>query len=427
MADGSVRFVGDDVTLAAWQATATIAGDDDVEGAAGREPAGRQPSPIRDHYIVLLAGAGNTAATAAQIARENPGLEVVYVYDSINGFAARIPQDRVAVVAARPGVRGLEQDQVIGHARQTNPRNIGRVGGYHNRARAGTGHGRVPPVTLAIVDSGVDATHPDLNVVGARAFGPFAPDTRDLDGHGTHVAGIAAARDNNIGVVGMAPGAHILNYRVLDATGSGSVTDVIAAVNDIIARGRSRIQVVNMSLGAPTSPSLNLAVERAVAAGIVVVAAAGNSRQDVATESPASAPSALTVAALDTSGPHAADHFATQFSNFGAGVDFLAPGVNILSTIPVAQGSYGIKTGTSMSAPHVAGLAALLKAYHPNFTPRDVRNTINDYARHPPNGFRHAFPGPAGPSPTGPLRVYHLINAAERVSLPPPSNGNPHH
>jgi hypothetical protein len=100
--------------------------------------------------------------------------------------------------------------------------------------------------------------------------------------------------------------------------------------------------------------------------------------------------------------------------------------VDILSTLPVAQGSYGTITGTSQATPHVAGLAAVLKAYHPNFSPREVRSVINDYARHPPNGFRHSFPGPDIDPRKGRPRIYYLINAAERISLPTPP-GNHHH
>jgi hypothetical protein len=192
---------------------------------------------------------------------------------------------------------------------------------------------------------------------------------QDDNGHGTHVGGTAAARDNGEGVVGVAPGARLTAVKVLDASGKGSLSAIIAGINWVAARA-DRFAVANMSLGGGYSQAENDAVKGAVAKGIVFVVAAGNDAADAGLFSPASEPSAITVSALadrdglpgGTGGVTSAggdDTFAT-FSNYGVVVDLCAPGVDILSTY--LGGSYAIGSGTSMASPHVAGAAALYVA-----------------------------------------------------------------
>jgi subtilisin len=190
----------------------------------------------------------------------------------------------------------------------------------------------------------------------------------DKNGHGTHVAGTIGALDNNAGVVGVAPGARIWSVKVLNAQGSGNMSDIIAGI-DYVTANASSIEVANMSLGCEcTSAALNTAISKAVAAGVTIVVAAGNSAKDSTTYSPANHPDAITVSAIadfnGLAGGGAAstcysdvdDTFA-NFSNFGAPVDIAAPGVCINSTW---KGSaYKSISGTSMASPHVAGAAAL--------------------------------------------------------------------
>ncbi|MGI9579252.1 MAG: PKD domain-containing protein, partial [Microthrixaceae bacterium] len=213
---------------------------------------------------------------------------------------------------------------------------------------------------------------PDLNVVewidctsgcisGAGGY--------DSNGHGTHVAGTVAALDNNIGVVGVAPGADLYGIRVLNSNGSGSMADVIDGVDWAVAN-TDKVSVINMSLsGGGFSQSLYNATAAAKAAGIVTVVAAGNSNANVSTASPAAFDNVLTVSALADyngqglpQGPalcsYGADDTLASFSNYGAGVDIMAPGVCIDSTH--LGSSYSILSGTSMAAPHAAGAAALL-------------------------------------------------------------------
>jgi subtilisin family serine protease len=282
-------------------------------------------------------------------------------------------------VKSDPRVKGFEQDQEITFTQtstQVVPTGIRRIFADQSSTRAGDGSGSVNPIRVAVIDTGVQSTHPDLLVDTSlsRNFARSASTFEDGHGHGTHVAGTIAALDNSIGVVGVAPGAQIVAVKVLGNSGSGYLSDVIAGIN-YVAANANLIPVANMSLGGGYSCSLNLAVENAVRRGVVVVVAAGNSSSNANWYSPASAPSALTIAALDDrDGRPGGDRFAS-FSNYGSRVDFIAPGVAIRSTF--IGSSYATLSGTSMASPHVAGLAALYKAQvNSSATPSQVRQAI---------------------------------------------------
>jgi subtilisin family serine protease len=230
-------------------------------------------------------------------------------------------------------------------------------------------------IVIAILDSGVDPDHPDLtgkllDGVSKLSTDPTNPSTcpanttvRDDYDHGTHVTGIAAARtDNGVGVAGVGWAPMVLPVKVLDCHGDGSDDDVIAGIDYAISRG---VRVINLSFGGPgQSDVLDAAIARAWQAGIVVTAASGNGRTDEPYY-PAASPHAIAVTATDQS-----DRFATTYSNFGSYVSVAAPGSDILSTLPTYRSStnpYAVKTGTSMSSPQVAGLAALLWSEHPTY------------------------------------------------------------
>lgn len=253
-----------------------------------------------------------------------------------------------------------------------------------------------PEVLVAVIDTGVDYFHPDLaaNIAVNSAEIPdnkidddqngyvddvFGYDFSDADsypldlhGHGTHVAGIIAARgDDNYGISGVSWKAGVLPVRVLDADGSGTLADVIAGVDYAVARGAS---VLNLSLGAPYGSKLFLqALQRAERAGAVIVVAAGNesSNNDDTPSFPANyqLPSLISVAASDS-----VDDLA-YFSNTGAQtVHLAAPGVSILSTLPLE--GYAFMSGTSMAAPHVAGVAALVKSVNPSLSGVAIKDII---------------------------------------------------
>lgn len=235
---------------------------------------------------------------------------------------------------------------------QTLPWGIDRVGAYESSTTAGDCTGSISNVNVYVIDTGADVDHGDLNVVHHENFagGP----NKDCHGHGTHVAGTIAARDNNQDVVGVAPGAPITGVKVLSCSGSGSYSGVIAGV-DWVTASATLPAIANMSLGGPVSDALDAAVAASAEAGIVYSIAAGNSGEDACTHSPARAGKGvngiITVAATDKADAE------TSWSNFGSCVDIWAPGLNILSTSK--GGGTATMSGTSMSAPHVGGGAAL--------------------------------------------------------------------
>ena len=205
---------------------------------------------------------------------------------------------------------------------------------------------------IAIIDSGVDYNHPDLDDKTIRGY-DFVDDDyypMDLNSHGTHVAGTAAAETNNgTGVAGMAPNTKILAVRALNAEGNGSLNDIADAIRYSADVGA---EVINLSLGCNCdTQTLEDAVDYAWNSGSVVIAAAGNDGVSTTFE-PASYANAIAVGAVDSSNNVA------SFSNYGTWVDVTAPGVSIASTTP--NNGYAYKSGTSMASPHVAGLAGLL-------------------------------------------------------------------
>lgn len=235
---------------------------------------------------------------------------------------------------------------------------------------------KVNEVIVAIVDTGVYGAHPDLKnriVEGYSAY-PGERWDDDMQGHGTHCAGIAAAiQDNNEGVAGLAINAKIQPVKVLNNQGSGTY----AAVADGIAwAGSHGAKVLSMSLGGPsTSQALEDAIKLALQNDAVVVAASGNSGPNAGLSYPAGIKGVMAVGATDSKDAIA------NFSQVGQHISVAAPGVNILSTFPlhdngIGQQNYGSISGTSMACPYVSGLATLLRGVHPEFTAQQVRERI---------------------------------------------------
>ena len=264
-------------------------------------------------------------------------------------------------------------------------------------------------VRVAVLDTGVDAGHPDLagRVVNGEDFvnrdgsgNPTSGATDDPNGHGTHVAGVVAADDNTIGVVGGAPGVTIVPGRVLDASGTGKFSDVAAAILWAADPAGGNARIINLSLGGPSSTVVDAAVETAehdpAYDHAVVVAAAGNSACSTPL-SPASAPGALAVAALCQTGtptscpstsPFPADPYQLATFSSRAPDGVAAPGVKINSTFPPARDTsdgtadgYTVLSGTSMATPFVAAVAALVVAHCPSDSADAVIHRIQVSAR----------------------------------------------
>jgi subtilisin family serine protease len=275
---------------------------------------------------------------------------------------------------------------------QTLPTGVNRIDGELSSTVSGNGSGSVN-VDVAVIDTGVDLDHPDLNVVGGvncstgRSFD-------DGNGHGSHVAGTIGARDDGNGVVGVAPGSRIWAVRVLNNKGSGRWSDIVCGIDWVTARAGT-IEVANMSLGGvgteptaggcSTGDALHDAVCRSVQSGVTYAVAAGNESDDARNHVPAAYDEVITVSALadfdgSPGGLGAAtcradvDDTLANFSNFGADVDIIAPGACIYSTWK--GGQYNTISGTSMAAPHVAGAAALYKSSNPGASPAQVKTAL---------------------------------------------------
>ena len=379
-----------------------------AEAAAPRQP-----------YIVVLQGGGDAedGVVVGQSAKRNAAaVDHVATRNSVAverrfehllaGFSAELSPGQVQALAADPDVAAIVPDEPIELASQSMPTGVARIGGRTSPAARIDGIDERVNADVAVVDTGIDAAHPDLNVAGGincstadrTAWG-------DANGHGTHVAGTIAAKDNDIGVVGVAPGARLWAVRILGADGSGLLSwyicglDWIAAQRDPSDSSRPLFEAVNMSVakwgtddgacGATNSDLLHAAICRLVASGVTVVAAAANDAGPAAKRVPAAYDEVITVSALaDTDGKpgglggdkcwswggYDVDDTFADFSNYGPDIDLIAPGKCIWSTKP--GNTYGWSSGTSMAAPHVTGAVALYKASRPWATPAEVKRAL---------------------------------------------------
>ena len=296
-------------------------------------------------------------AGAVQSLEARSGFRADHVYSaSVRGFAARLNAHQIADLESDPLVAYVEADGTMTAIAQTLPWGIDKIDADVSSTLAGNGSGAVSNVNVYIIDTGIDKTHTDLNV---RQHVNFAGGVNsDCNGHGTHVAGTVAARDNTSDVVGVAPGAPLTGVKVLGCGGSGSTSGVIKGI-DWVTANRSLPAVANMSLGGSASQALDDAVRASVNSGVFYAVAAGNSGADACQSSPARAGTSngiMTVAAIDSSDVEA------SWSNYGSCVDIWAPGVNILSTR--LKGGTTTMSGTSMASPHVTGSGALYLSTH---------------------------------------------------------------
>ena len=317
------------------------------------------------------------------------GTELLYVYyHVVKGLAIKIPNEKVLEqLKNNPLVAYMGNDRKISAfidtpiENQIIPANVDRV-------EDGESVNNINPnfvdADIAILDTGIDLDHADLNVFHERSFIPGTINADDDHGHGTHLAGVAAAKDNSFGIVGIAPGARLWAIKVLESSGTGEISTLIKGL-DYINQKPNQVDVAVLSLGCECeSGALEIAIHNSIKAGITIVVAAGNEGKDARTFTPANNPEVITVSAIaDTDGkcggngpstPYGADDMLASFSNYGDVVDISAPGVDIYSTFK--SNSYTKLTGTSMAAPHVAGAAALYKSSHPEASPQDVKNYL---------------------------------------------------
>jgi subtilisin len=336
-------------------------------------------TPVDGQYIIAYRSFNNTGSAGNRISTLTNTLlqrnkisstALQHTFSGIqSGFIARLLPAELERLKHDTAVSAIEQDRVIAFGscfKVAEPRSI-----TWNVARVGYGDGTGK--TAWIIDTGIDFTHPDLNVdsVRSRSFISTEATAADQNGHGTHVAGIIGAKNNSFGVLGVASGATLIALKVFNKNGEGTLSSIIQALAYINANAKAG-DVVNMSLGEDqTSSILDAQVQGTAARGVYIAIAAGNDNKPASQFSPgrANGTNIYTVSAVDS-----LDNFAS-FSNYGNDVvDFAAPGVKILSTY--LNGRYATFTGTSMAAPHVAGLL-LLKG-------RDLTSSGN--ARNAPDG-----------------------------------------
>jgi subtilisin family serine protease len=366
-------------------------------------------TPIPGQYIVVLKDAADAPTVEAKHQRQ--GAKIAQRYGSaLKGYAAQLSDPTLNAVRADPNVAFVQQDQTVKAGPQPTksvqalPNAVNRIDGDQSSTLSGDGHGIVD-LNVAVLDSGIDPTHLDLSVAGGVDCNKDAnTGFGDVEGHGTFVGGVIAARDNKTGVVGVAPGARLWSVRVLNGKGNGNDSDVVCGVDWVTATrtdkdGTNDIAVANMSLsgtgqddgncGRTNHQALHLAICASTAVGVTYVAAAGNDSKDFQSTHPATFDELLTATSMrdidgepggfgdtasscePTFGP---DDSPAPFSNFATlpndrAHTLSAPGVCVASTgwtascasdqVPHPSECYAVASGTSASAPLVAGTVAL--------------------------------------------------------------------
>jgi len=369
------------------------------------------------HYIVTFRPGTDRSNRARTVA--NHGAALRFNYSGVDAAAVVVPNDNaLRALSNDPSVMTIVPDRLVSayqdvreNARASGKPGGGSGGGSGQVVPAGVARVGVPTglsngdgIGVAIVDTGIDLGHPDLGFP-VDAFSAFGGSCLDDEGHGTHVSGTVAARDNSIDVIGVAPKAQLYCVKVLDSTGSGSDAEVMAGLDWVLvnhALVHPSIRVINMSLGRPGSvddnPSFHELIKSLEAAGVAVVVAAGNDASaEISQKIPAAYSEVIAVASATAltgsnqcrrlSAPIAADT-ASYFTTDGANVVVSAPGEDaedvsracLISSTGILSTRLGGGTtrmsGTSMASPHVAGIVARHFQANSSFTVADVRHFL---------------------------------------------------
>lgn len=325
-------------------------------------PSDEAPPRTADGKLKVIIGLKSQASKADDQLIAGKGGTVTKTFQIVNAVAAEVPESALDALRADPRVESIEPDWPVYAAgvELDTAWGVSRVGSGGAHAAGNKGKG----IKVAILDTGIDATHPDLKAGYAGGYHVFARSTNAADdhGHGTHVAGIVGARDNKVGVIGVAPEARLYAVKVLDSGGGGSSSNVMAGLQWCVT---NKMQVACLSLGSTSDPgpAYENAFKAAEAAGLVIVCAAGNSGR---VNYPAGYTSTIAVSNINANNR-------LGISSTGPRVDICAPGTSIVSC--ARGGKYVAMSGTSMAAPHVAGAVAL--ALSSGCPPSEVRQRLN--------------------------------------------------
>jgi len=323
-----------------------------------------QSGQIQDQYIVVFKAGANSRAAAAAV-----GATPRYVYHAaLNGFAARLNAGQLAALRHNPNVDYIAPDEVVtADGTQAYPTwGLDRIDQRYRPLDYSYTYGRTGAgINLYVLDTGIRFTHSEFGGRAVAGYDVFGGDASDCNGHGTHVAGTAGGS-----TYGVAKGVNLISVRVLDCFGNGATSGVIAGV-DWVTANHVGLSVANMSLGGPANTALDNAVRNSLAAGVTYVIAAGNNNANACNYSPSRVTDALIVGNVNSTDTR------NSTSNYGLCLDLFAPGTSITSAWYGSDTQTNILTGTSMAAPHVAGIAAMYLEYNPGALPVDVQYAID--------------------------------------------------
>lgn len=364
----------------------------------------RENSPLNGEkrYIIRYADNEKDEDEDKELSNSNARLKQRFS-KVFNGAVADMTPAKAVLLRRSPKVLWVEEDKAVSTQATVSPTPSWGLDRIDQRANTATNSYTFPTngsgVSAYIVDSGIYTAHSQFTGRTRIGFDAFGGDGNDCNGHGTHVAGTVGGS-----TFGVAPAASLISVRVLDCAGGGSVSGVIAGIEWVITDHLSGPAVINLSLGTGKSASLESAIDRAYNDGITVVSAAGNSNVDACTTSPGgNKASGLTVGATTITDAR------SSFSNFGACLDLFAPGSGIVSAGTSSTTATATLSGTSMAAPHVAGLAARYLSAIPSASPAQVMAAINSTATEgvitgagtlSPNKLAYGDPGTVPSSPT---------------------------
>ena len=293
---------------------------------------------------------------------------IITRFPKINAVLAVLSEEDAKKIAREETVEYVEKDARVHADKQIVDWGVEKIGAKAAWQNGLTGKG----VKIAVLDTGVDTDHPDLEITAGKSFVDYTSSYEDDNGHGTHVAGVIAAKDNDIGTVGIAHEASLYIAKVLDENGDGYISSVIRALDWALAQD---VDIVNLSMTGNThSAALKAMIDKVYERGVLIVAASGNDgRSDGSGDTvnyPARYESVIAVGAVNEQLKRA------PFSGTGPAVEVTAPGVNILSTYK--GGGFAYSSGTSMAAPHVSGHLALLIEAHPHAPHEEIRALLRE-------------------------------------------------